>query len=165
MDTEDTNITEIYQPLSQDISTSNHKINLNGSNGILTYKVLDPANPNTAQIGFIRDYTTTVGLTTETILFLLPDKDNTTFTFQVLVSGFSNNNYGIGGYTTASFKIVAGVVSLLDEPDIIMQSDIELNGAYFNIEASGGQININVTGIIDETIKWSVCIPGLIQSL
>lgn len=161
VDTPDTNILTINQPIPTNVTALANTIYLNGENGIQTY-ALTSIDENYAQIGFTRDSVQTIGAVTENCLQLLTTT-NTCFTLQVLVSGIADNDEAIGGYTTATIKNIAGIVSLVDEPDIITQSDVGLASGTFAINVSGSFVNIDVTGVAGRTINWACCTPGIIE--
>jgi hypothetical protein len=142
------------------IPDSNNLV-LTGDNGIQT--VTHTVDTNVIQVRFQRGTTQTVGATTQTA-FSLNMLSNTTLTLQVIISGYADNNDAVGGYTTATIKNVAGVASVIDAGDVIVNTDASLVGATFNISASGAGFIITVSGVAARTIDWSVCLPGIVST-
>ncbi len=153
-------ITTILQTDPQNISATANVIQLNGSNGIVTYQVPNVAGQtNIAQIGFIRATGQTVGAASLDMITVNTDP-NECFTMQVLISAYSDNDLGVGGYTTATAINIAGVLSLVDEPDIIFQNP-DLPATNFEIVPSGTDLIVRVTGSAGRTIQWNAIIPGI----
>ncbi len=161
-DSQDANVTAISQPNPQTVSATANKIQLNGDNGIITYQLPNlVGSTNVVQVAFQRGNGQTVGAATTTLLSLGTSTD-TAFTLQILFCGFSDNNLGIGGYALASFINVAGVLTLVDILDYLLNTDPSLAASAINISASGTNVVISATGVLGRTINWGVCTPGIV---
>ena len=164
-DDEDAVLTAINQPNPTNVVPTANTLQINGDNGIQTYALTNllSGDTNVLQVGFSRGSATTVDAATADVL-TFPTSTDSCFTMQVLVAGISNDNLGIGGYTTATIINVAGVASLVDTPDIIIQANAALAAGSFDIIASGANVIIRTTGVAGKTIVWSVCTPGIVIS-
>lgn len=161
VDDVDANLDFINQPSASNVSALSNVIVLNGDNGIQTYHLTNPSlDENIAQIGFIRDTAQTIDDQTVTILSLSTINDSC-FTAQVLVSGISTDDDAIGGYTTATVKNIAGTVTFIDEPDVIIQAESALSAANFTLVVSGTNLLVQANGVLGKTINWSACTPGI----
>jgi len=162
-DDNDTSVSSIIQPTPTNVTASANVIILNGDNGIETAAIPNVAS-NAVQVRFSRGSVTTsdgAGQTQTVLEFTT--LNNTTLTLQILVAGYSTDNLGVGGYTTASVVNVAGVATLIDVPDIIVQTQAGLAAATFTVDTSGANLRIRVTGVAGKTINWSCCTPGIIS--
>lgn len=143
---------------------SGNNIQLYGDNGIET--VTESTQTSVIQVRFTRGETTTSDGAGQTQTALsLTTVNNTVITFQVLVAGFdSADSIGVGGYTTATVINIAGVASLIDIPDIIVNRSAGLTTSTFTVDTSGAQARIRVTGDATKTINWTVCTPGIVST-
>jgi hypothetical protein len=139
-----------------------HILRVFGGAGIITYET---GNPGDLFITFIRAKGTTVGATTLTATFNTISDPNATFTFQVLVAGFSTAGDGVGAYGSIVCKNVAGTASIVgqnnDGIDLIIKNDTTLNGVNVTVTVSGALIQINCIGIVGKTIDWEISFPGI----
>lgn len=161
-DVDDT-LTEIVQPNPTNVNATASKIQLNGDNGIQTYALtaLTSGDTNVLQIGFTRGFVTTVGAVTTPILSITVPT-NSAFTMQIIVSGLADNNDALGGSAVATFKNIAGTVSIVDILDFAFNGDLSLVAGTFTVTAAGAVISVNAVGVAGRTINWGACTPGTI---
>lgn len=135
---------------------------LSGDDGIKTVATPN-AQVNNVTIRFIRGRTTTAGAVTSNLI-TQATLSNTTMTIQIIISGFGNNNDGIGFYGTAVVKNIAGVASLVGTVDLIKNFDASLAAATATVTVSGGNLLVNVLGVAGVNIDWGACLPGITVS-
>ena len=136
-------------------------LRVSGDNGIKT--IYTPNVPGNATIRFIRGETTTVGFVSSVCLSQ-PTFANTTFTIQIIIAGYGDNNDAIGAYGTAVVKNVGGTASLIEEVDLIVNTDTSLENCDFNVLTSGANLEVNVTGVPGVTIAWTTALPGIVST-
>lgn len=133
-----------------------------GDNGIQTSA--NTVTNNVIQIRFNSANVNTVSNETVTAM-LFPTINNSTFSTQVLVAGFcATQSQGVGGSTVATVVNVAGVATLVDEPDYDVNTGAALTDATFSVTAVGANLVISVTGSLGNPITWAVCTPGQVQT-
>lgn len=161
----DSATTAIVQRTPSTVSATASLIVLNGDNGIETDKMaaLTSGATNVLQIRFTRGIGQTVDAATTTLI-TLGTRTNTVVTMQILVAGKSTDNLGVGGYAIATFKNIAGVVTVVDVLDFIVNGDAGLGAATFGITPSGTNLLITVTGVAGKTINWTACTPGIVST-
>lgn len=163
-DNVDNTVTAIVQTAATAVIPTANAIQLNGDNGIETDACPNVVgSTNVLQIRFSRGIGQTVGATTTTIL-TLGTRTNTCVTLKILVTGLSTDNLGVGGYAIATYKNIAGVVSIVDVLDFVVNSDAGLAGATFGISVSGTNLTITATGVAGKTINWTICTPGIVST-
>lgn len=144
------------------VVAQNHILRVTGSGGIVTYET---GNPGDLLISFLRSKGITSGSPgpsqTFTTLFNTVSDTNQTLTFQIIISGFSDNNLGVGCYGSVVCKNVGGVVSIIGTIDLILQYDPGLSGVDVTVAAVGSNLEINCIGISPRTIDWEVVFPGI----
>jgi hypothetical protein len=138
----------------------NHILRVTGSAGIATYET---GNPGDLLITFLRSKGITSDGTSQTFttLFNTASDMNQTLTFQIIISGFSDNGFGVGCYGSIVCKNVGGVLSIIGTIDLIIQYDSGLNGVNVTVAAVGSNLEINCIGISPRTINWEVVFPGI----
>lgn len=124
---------------------------------------MHPVDRNVILVRFQRGEVQTVGATTDTA-FSFTLNNNTTLTLQLIVSGFADNNDSLGGYSTVTVKNVAGVSTIIDAGDLVINTDTSLDGSYFIVDTSGADFRVRVTGVAARTINWSVALPGIVST-
>lgn len=132
-----------------------------GDQGIVT--ISDPAQPELMTIRFSTGEVQTTDATQTTIKTFTMVSD-TCLTYQVIVAAYSTDNLALGGNTIATFKNVAGVASVIDEGDLIVNAEAGLIGAEFGVDVSGATIIFWVKGLVGKTINWTVCFPGVVST-
>lgn len=162
-DVNDTTIVAADIPAPEGTSIpSGNVLRVSGDDGIKTVSTPNAAT-NNLTVRFVRGRTTTTGaqtanLITQSIL------SNTTMTIQIIISGFSETNDGVGFYGTAVVKNVAGTASLINTVDLIKNADTDLAGTTVTVTTSGGNLLVNVVGVAGENIQWGGCLPGITVS-
>lgn len=132
-----------------------------GDQGIVT--ISDPAQPELMTIRFSTGEVQTTDATQTTIKTFTMVSD-TCLTYQVIVAAYSTDNLALGGNTIATFKNVAGVASVIDEGDLIVNAEVGLIGAEFGVDVSGASVIFWVKGVAGKTINWTVCFPGVVST-
>jgi len=137
-------------------------LRVSGDDGI---KTVATPNADTANftIRFIRGRTTTSGAATSNLI-TQSVLSNTTMTIQIIISGFSATNDGVGFYGTAVVKNVAGTASLINTVDLIKNADADLAGTNVTVTTAGANLLVNVVGVAGEDIQWGGCLPGITVS-
>jgi len=135
---------------------------LSGDDGIKTVAAPNAA-ANLVIIRFIRGRTTTAGAATSNLI-TQATLSNTTMTIQIIISGFGDNNDGIGFYGTAVVKNVVGVASLVGTVDLIKNFDASLATATATVTTAAGNLLVNVVGVAGVNIDWGACLPGITVS-
>jgi len=133
-----------------------------GDNGIQTSA--NTLTNNVIQIRFNSANVNTVS--NETVqAMILPTNTNSTFSTQVLVSGFcSSLGEGVGGNTISTVVNVSGVASLVDGQDYNINTGPSIIDSGFEVTVSGASLIISVIGSLGNPISWSVCTPGQVQT-
>ena len=85
-------------------------------------------------------------------------------TIQIIIAGYGNNNDGIGAYGTAVVKNVAGVASLVNTVDLIINKDTSLADGNVTVGVSAGNLIVRVLGVAGVDIDWGGCLPGITVS-
>lgn len=141
-----------------------HAIRITGDNGITTVAL--PNVPGAFEIRFSRGEVQTVGAVTSNVI-TLPLVNNSTITLQIIATGYSDNNEGIGGYGTITVKNVAGVASLVGTSgpvDLLISADSSLTSGTVTVTVAGGSLLVNVKGVAGRIINWTVALPGIVSS-
>ncbi len=158
--TDNTTVTGVPTSAGTVVPQSN-VMRVTGDNGINT--VASAAFPGVMIIYFVRGEVTTTGFVTSTALSY-PVNTDSALTIQVIVVGRDIvSGDAVGGYSTCTVKNVAGTVSVVGTFDIIINRDSSLTGADFTITGSGSNLLVNVVGSFGKTIKWTVCLPGIVS--
>jgi hypothetical protein len=124
-----------------------------GIEGIQTFQSM--LVPGVIEVGYNGGTTTTVDAVTKTIMTLTPP-NNSAQTYQFLLVGYdSANGVAFGGQLLAVARVVGGVATVLLTPDRFYDMDVTLAAAAFSIIASGGNLLLQVTGVLGHTIDWS----------
>lgn len=152
---------DIPAPLGTAIPAAN-VLRVSGDDGIKTVATPNAAG-NNYTVRFVRGRTTTSGAATSNLI-TQSVLSNTTMTIQIIISGFGNNNDGVGFYGTAVVKNVAGIASLINTTDIIKNSDASLAGTNVTVTTSGSDLLVNVVGVAGVDIQWGGCLPGITVS-
>lgn len=134
-----------------------------GDNGITS---VETSIPGDLQLRFIRgEATTSDGLGQTQIAITQAILVNSTMTIQIIVAGYSTDNFGIGAYGTAVVKNVAGTLSIINTVDLIVNKDSpDLDSANVTVTTVGTNLLVNVIGVAGKTIKWTACLPGIVVS-
>ncbi len=146
-------------PLPADAGTVNavaNDIRIGGGNGIQTYKT---STPGDLLIAFVEGSGTTPGAATASAVFTVPT--DSTETYQVLVSGYSNLNTSIGAYGSVVVKNVAGTASIIGVPTLAVHKEASLAAGNVTFGVSGADFLVTVTGVAGNNINWSVVLPGI----
>lgn len=139
-----------------------HILRLSGDNGIKTVSTPTAAG-NNVTFRFIRGSNSTNGAATANLITQAVLTDST-MTIQIIVAGFSADGFGIGAYGTAVVKNVAGVASLVNTVDLIVNADAALAACNVTVTTAGGNLLVNVLGAAGKIITWGSCLPGIVVS-
>lgn len=142
------------------VAPQDNTLRVTGSAGIATYET---GNPGDLLITFLRSKGVTSDETSQTFttLFSTASDANQTLTFQIIISGYSDNGLGVGCYGSVVCKNVAGVASIIGTIDLILQYDPALAGVNVTVASAGANLEINCIGISPRTIQWEVVFPGI----
>lgn len=164
VDDVDLNVTAISQPTPSDVTPVAGRTFLTGENGIVIYKLpnVGPSD-NYFMVAFGHNQVQTIGAETKTLLTFATVTDES-FRIQILVSATADDGSVIGGNNFYTVKNIAGVLSIVEEPDLILDSDAPLANATASVSASGTDFILTVTGVLDRTINWGACTPGIITT-
>ena len=135
-------------------------IRMAGDNGIKTAQTSESGD---LQIRFIRGQDSTTDDETITLITQAIPTDST-LTIQIIVAGFASDNSAIGAYGTAVVKNVAGVASLVDDVDLIVNKEAALAAANITVTTSGSDLLVNVLGVAGLNINWGAALPGIVLS-
>lgn len=92
----------------------------------------------------------------------IPTTTNSAITLRGSIVGFDvTSNKGVGGELLATFKNIAGTVTVCGSVDQTKNSDGTLSTATFTFIVSGTNIQLQVTGVAGETIDWK----GIIETV
>lgn len=162
VDDEDLSTEPLVQPNPQNVTAIAGLVYLSGENGLKTYK-LTALGANISVVAFNHGEVQTIGATTESIL-TFPTTIDTSFRIQILLSGTADDGSAVGGNNYYTVKNIGGVLSIIEEPDLILDKDSPLDAVNAFVAASGTDFVVYVTGVIGRTINWEACTPGVIQS-
>lgn len=159
--TDDTTVVGV-PPVGGTVVPQANILRVTGDNGINT--VASTAFPGVMIIYFTRGEVTTVGATTSACL-TYPINTDSALTMQLIVIGRdTTTGDAVGGYSTCTVKNVAGVVSVIGTPDIIVNRGTTFaNTVTFTVSGSGSNFVVNVTGEAGKTIKWTAALPGIVS--
>lgn len=132
-----------------------NNLNVLGGSGVETY-----ADPDQGDNLYIKiqnsftDQTQTIGAVTNTIT-TIPLTLAGTYTFEVRVSAWETGGTAAKGFSVNGVARSDGVAAtLISDADGFNHSDAALNTADVNLEDSGINILIRVTGVDGLTINW-----------
>ncbi len=156
---------DIPSPLGSSVPIANIE-RLSGDDGIRTVSTPN-AIGNNVTFRFIRGRTTTSGAATSTII-TQPTLSDTVMTIQIIVAGYADNGAGafagIGAYGTAVVKNTAGVATLVNTADLIVNAEASLGAANVTVTTVGANLLVNVLGVAGFDIEWGACLPGITVS-
>lgn len=82
-----------------------------------------------------------------------------TYSMQVIVAGKAATASGIGGNAMATFRTNGAAATIINSVDIIvLNSDLAIAGASFNLVVSGNDVILRATGSLGSVINWKGCI-------
>lgn len=107
--------------------------------------------------------TTTDGTTPVTIL-TIPVTVASTMNITAQLSGINSAPAGVGGEISGTvFRGGAGA-TLLGVPDKVVRSSVALSAATFDVNASGNNLIVTVTGVAATNIEWYIIAQIVNQS-
>ena len=159
-DLQDTD-TAALTPSTGTVVPQSNTLRIGGDNGIKTYEITQEAGSMT--VGFIRGEGQTVGAASANIITQATNT-NSTMTIQIIAAGFADNNDAVGIYGTAVVKNIAGTVTVVNDVDLIKNSDVSLDATDLSVSGSGSNFIVSVTGVAGRTIDWSIALPGIVST-
>lgn len=120
------------------------------------------AAANTLFIGLEQPVTCGTGQTIDTgsvDLVTLPlGASAATYTLSANVAGKAATQSGVGGSLFGSFRTDGATATVINSVDAVINSDLVLAGASFNLVASGGDVILRATGSLGTVVNWKGCV-------
>lgn len=140
-------------------------VRIAGDNGIKSVSSINA--PGVATVRFIRGDVQTENVQTLTALTqAIPILS--TFSTQILVAAYSNDNFAFGAYGTCVVKnassVAPGTAVLINTVDLITNKETGLNAAKVVVDVTGADMRVRVTGVAGKKINWTVIFPGSVLS-
>lgn len=115
-------------------------------------------NAGTSTMQFAHRYqgaATTVGATTQTIL-TIPVTVGSTMNIEAQLAGIEPTPNGVGGEVRGTVFRAGGAPTLLGVPDKVVRATSPIAAATFDVNVSGNNLIVSVTGVATFTIEWYI---------
>lgn len=101
---------------------------------------------------------TTIDVGTADLVTIPLGASAATYTLYANVAGKAATQSGVGGSLFGTFRTDGATATVVNSVDAVINSDLVLAGASFNLITSGGSVILRATGSLGTVINWKGCV-------